>query len=359
MIRVMFDGDAVGETESMPSGEGQPSSASAIALRSALTDRFGRVHTYLRISVTDRCNFRCVYCMPPEGIAWRPREEILTFEEIVRVARVFVRLGVAKLRLTGGEPTVRHGIESLIAALAAIPGLRTLAMTTNGFRLRENARTYREAGLTGINVSLDSLQRDRFRQITRRDALSEVLAGLDAALAAGYEKVKLNTVVMAGVNDDELLDFVELARDRPLHVRFIEFMPFHDNGWSEGGVFPLARMREIIQKRHSLEPVPGEPNAVAREWRVPGFEGTIGFIASMTESFCSGCNRIRLTADGQVKSCLFSPAESNLRDLLRAGASDSEIEAHIRAALWLKPREHPPMEVLAALENRSMIEIGG
>ena len=343
----------------MPGGEGQPSSGSEVALGSPLTDRFGRVHSYLRVSVTDRCNFRCVYCMPPQGIEWRPREEILTFEEIARVARVFVRLGVDKVRLTGGEPTVRHGIESLISALAGIPGLRTLAMTTNGFRLREHARTYREAGLKGLNISLDSLRRDRFRQITRRDVLDDVLAGLDAALAAGYQKVKLNTVVMAGVNEDELLDFVELARYRPLHVRFIEFMPFHNNGWSEGGVFPLARMREIIGTRYSLEPVPARPDAVAREWRIPGFEGTIGFIASMTESFCSGCNRIRLTADGQVKSCLFSPAESNLRNVLRAGASDEELEARIRKALWLKPKEHPPMEVLAAQENRSMVEIGG
>lgn len=330
-----------------------------MALRSPLFDRFGRVHSYLRISVTDRCNFRCVYCMPAEGIEWRPREDILTFEEIVRVTRVFVRLGVDKVRLTGGEPTLRRGIEHLISALAALPGVRTLAMTTNGFRLREHAHTYREAGLTGINVSLDSLRRERFLQITRRDALDNVLAGLDAALAAGYEKVKLNTVVMAGVNEDELLDFVELARDRPLHVRFIEFMPFHNNGWSEGGVFPLARMREIIGSRYSPEPMHVEPNAVAREWRIPGFQGTIGFIASMTESFCSGCNRIRLTADGQVKSCLFSPAESNLRDVLRSGASDDELEERIRTALWLKPKEHPPMEVLSALENRSMIEIGG
>ncbi|GMV37601.1 MAG: cyclic pyranopterin monophosphate synthase [Fimbriimonadales bacterium] len=343
----------------MPGGDELASSGRNIAERSPLTDRFGRVHSYLRISVTDRCNFRCVYCMPPEGIEWRCREELLTFEEIVRLARVFVRLGVDKVRLTGGEPTVRRGIESLLSALAGLPGLHTLAMTTNGFRLREQARIYREAGLTNINVSLDSLRRDRFEQITRRDALDDVLAGLDAALSVGFRKVKINTVVMAGVNDDELLDFVDLARDRPLHVRFIEFMPFHNNGWSVGGVFPLARMREVIGGRYSLEPVRAEPNAVAREWRIPGFEGTIGFIASMTESFCSECNRIRLTADGQIKSCLFSPAESNLRDVLRTGASDDELEARIRTALWLKPKEHPPMEVLAAQENRSMIEIGG
>jgi molybdenum cofactor biosynthesis protein A len=323
-----------------------------------LIDRFNRKHTYLRISVTDRCNFRCVYCMPAAGIAWREREEILTFEEIERLARIFVRLGVDKIRLTGGEPTVRKNLEHLVERLAALQ-IKSLLMTTNGYVLPEKAALYRNAGVTGLNVSLDTLREDRFRQITRTTNFGRVMQGIDAALEAGFDSVKINMVVMKGVNEDELLDFVELAREKPVTVRFIEFMPFRDNGWHKGDLYPYRQMLEDIQAQHKIAPLPGEASAVGKDWMIEGFAGTIGFVTSMTDSFCGGCNRVRLTADGQIKSCLFSPAEQSLRDLMRAGVSDDELEKRIRLALWMKPKEHPPMEQLLASNDRSMIEIGG
>jgi GTP 3',8-cyclase len=324
-----------------------------------LRDSFGRRHNYLRISVTDRCNFRCVYCMPAHGLVWREREEILTFEEIERLARIFARRGVDKIRLTGGEPTARKGLEGLIERLARIEGVRSLLMTTNGSTLARRAQIYRDAGITGLNVSLDTLREDRFREITRRAGLGQVRDGIEAALAAGFDTVKVNVVVMKGVNDDELLDFVELARERPLNVRFIEFMPFRDNGWGRGGLVPYREMRARIEERHRMEPIQTGPSAVGKDWRVEGFVGTLGFVTSMTESFCGGCNRIRLTADGQIKNCLFSAEEQNLRDLMRAGADDAQIERRIEEALARKWKEHPPMDELLKLGNRSMIEIGG
>ncbi len=326
---------------------------------SALFDRFGRRHNYLRISITDRCNFRCVYCMPAEGLVWKEREEILTFEEIERAARLFVRLGVDKIRLTGGEPTVRRGLEGLIERLASIDGVRSLLMTTNGLTLRDHAVPYRRAGLTGLNISLDSLKRDRFAEIARRDRLDDVLCGIERAIEAGFAPLKINVVVMAVINEDEILDFVEFVRHRPINVRFIEFMPFKGNGWKTAGVFPYARMRSEIEGRHPLIPIGNEPTSVAKDFGIEGFVGTVGFVTSMSDSFCSGCNRIRLTADGQIKSCLFSPAESDLREALRSGASDSGLEALVRQALERKPKEHPPMEELLQVDNRSMIQIGG
>lgn len=324
-----------------------------------LVDRFRRVHSYLRISLTDRCNFRCVYCMPPEGIAWRERDEILTFEEIIRLSRLFVKLGIDKIRLTGGEPTVRKGLPSLIRELRSIPGLKHLCMTTNGVLLADRAQEYEDAGLDSVTISIDSLQKERFAAIARRDHLESVLRAIDEAERVGFEPIKLNVVLMSSVNEDEVLDFVDFVKDRRLNVRFIEYMPFKGNGWSQAGLVPYAAMRGTVEERYTLDPIATHPSAVAKDFRIRGHQGTVSFITSMTEDFCAGCNRIRLTADGSIKSCLFSQAELNLRDPMRAGLTDEEVEARIRAALWLKPKGHPPMEELMEMDNRTMIEIGG
>jgi GTP 3',8-cyclase len=345
-----------------PSARTAPSRGAAAALpadggAAPLVDSFGRRHTYLRISVTDRCNFRCVYCMP-EDVQWQQREEILSYEEIVRLAELFVGLGVEKIRLTGGEPTVRRDFERLLRGVAGT-GVRHLLMTTNGYRLAERAEEWRAAGLQGLNISLDTLRADRFAEITRTKHFDRVMSGIEAAIAAGYAPLKINVVVMAGVNDDEILDFVEFARERPVNVRFIEFMPFQGNGWSVTEVYPYRRMLEVIRSRHAIHPLGNLPGDVARDFAVEGFVGTLGFVTSMTESFCEACNRIRLTADGQIKSCLFGPAEEDLRQALRSGADDAELEERIRWALWRKPEAHPPMEELAAAPNRAMVQIGG
>ncbi len=328
-------------------------------MREPMIDRFGRKHTYLRVSVTDRCNFRCVYCMPPEGIAWRERDEILDYEEIVRLTRLMAEMGVDKVRLTGGEPTVRKNVEWLIAEVARVPGVRSLLMTTNGFRLPKMAAAYREAGLTGLNVSLDTLRPDRFREITRTDKFETVWEGIQAALELGFSPMKINVVAMAGVNEDELLDFVELTREQKLNVRFIEFMPFDDNGWTKGALYPYRKMREDIERVHPLEPVPAEPTAVAKDFRVPGFKGTVSFVTSMTEDFCGSCNRIRLTAEGALKPCLFSPLEVSLRDPMRRGASDDELAEIIVSTVLRKPKGHEELDVLPLLKNRAMVSIGG
>lgn len=296
--------------------------------------------------------------MPPDGLEWKHRTELLSFEEIERVARLFVACGVKKIRLTGGEPTLRKDLPALVSRLARLP-IEALLMTTNGYRIGRDADTYRRAGLTGLNISLDTLRPDRFQELTLRDAFDEVFAGIEAALQAGFDSVKVNVVVMQGVNEDEILDFAELTRYRPLTVRFIEFMPFEGNGWQRASLYPYARMRSDIASRYELVPVETEFGAVGKDFRIPGFAGSIGFVTSLTESFCDSCNRIRLTAEGRVKPCLFSPLERDLREPLRAGASDLELEAIVRAALDEKPKEHPPMDHLARLKNRSMVLIGG
>jgi len=324
-----------------------------------LMDAHGRRHNYLRVSLTDRCNFRCLYCMPAEGVEWKPREEILTLEEIERLVRVFARMGIDKVRLTGGEPTVRKGFLGLVENVCAIEGIEKVAITTNATRLEEIAPGLKRAGLTGINISLDSLQRARFAEITRRDAFDEVMAGIEAAIAAEIESIKLNVVVLPGTNDDELVDFVEFVRDRPIQVRFIEFMPFLGNNWKVERVIGYREMRERIEAKHEMVPMPGEPTDVAKEFRIEGFTGTVGFVTSVTESFCGGCNRIRLTADGKFKTCLFLPARSSLRDMMRNGEADEALAATIRADLQTKWAGHPPMTQWSQLDNRSMVEIGG
>ncbi len=297
--------------------------------------------------------------MPNENAEWRQRDEILTFEEILRIARLLVDNGVTKIRLTGGEPLVRSNVKLLVRELAQIRGLQTLAMTTNGTLLAQYAAELHSNGLHRLNISLDSLREDRFEIITGQRKLANVLAGIEAAVTAGFEKIKLNVVSMRGQNDDEVDDFIEFARSRELHIRFIEFMPFSGNRWAREHVIPWRELLDRIRLRHDLIPISNSDSDVARVFSIPGHRGTIGFISPLSDEFCSGCNRLRLTADGSIKSCLLYPAEVNLRNMMRAGATDQELLQVISGALMQKHLSHPPVEELVQLDNRCMSEIGG
>lgn len=298
--------------------------------------------------------------MPPEGVPLQPRAQILTFEEIERLARLFVTAGVTKIRLTGGEPLVRQDVEVLVERLGQIDGLRTLALTTNGLLLSKKLPRLQAAGVNLLNISLDTLRPDRFQQITRRAGFGLVLRALDDALAAGYAPVKLNCVVMRGFNEDELGDFVALTEHRPIEVRFIEYMPFDGNGWADTRLMPYTEMMSHIEARFpGLVRVPDRPNDTSKTYQVPGFRGRVGFITSMSEHFCGSCNRLRLTADGHLKVCLFGAAEVSLRDALRAGGTDADLLTIIQAAVQRKKAAHAGMYEIAQRENRPMILIGG
>ena len=325
----------------------------------ALVDGFGRVHRDLRISVTDRCNFRCTYCMPAEGLPWTSRDELLTYEELTRVARLCVeRFGFDGIRLTGGEPTVRAGLEVLVAQLADL-GV-DLALTTNGTRLTTMAPSLVDAGLRRINISLDSLRADRFAEITRRDELDVVLAGIDAAVAAGLDPVKINCVAMRGVNDDELVDFADFGRRLGVTVRFIEFMPLDAQGeWERARVLTKAEIVETIAAVHPVEPVPGRGTEPAARFRYLDGKGEFGVIPSVTEAFCDSCDRVRLTADGMLRHCLFATRELDLRALLRSGATDDDLAAAITAEVGAKWAGHQIDQVHFIRPARSMSQIGG
>jgi cyclic pyranopterin phosphate synthase len=325
---------------------------------SDLTDGFGRVHRDLRISVTDRCSFRCTYCMPEEGLPWLPREEILTFEEIERVARLCVeRFGFRSIRLTGGEPTVRASLPGLVQRLAALDV--DLSMTTNGATLGILAPALRAAGLRRVNVSCDSLRPERFAALTRRDALPAVLEGIDAALAAGLAPVKLNVVCIEGVNDDEVVDFARFGRERGVEVRFIEFMPLDaDHTWERGSVVPGERIVAAIDAVFPLRPeVRGsEP---AETWAYVDGGGRVGVIPSVTAPFCARCDRVRLTADGRLRNCLFSVGETDLRGLLRGGTDDDELAEAVRRCVAGKAAGHGIGTATFVAPPRSMSQIGG
>jgi GTP 3',8-cyclase len=327
-----------------------------------LIDPFDRVVRDLRISVTDRCNFRCTYCMPEEGMDWLPRSDILSFEELERVARICVeRFGFTGIRLTGGEPTVRAHLPVLVEKLA---GLDTdLAMTTNGATLALMAADLKRAGLRRINVSLDSLQRERFLALTKRDRLDEVLAGIDAAVAAGFDPVKVNVVLMRGVNDDEILDFARFGRAKGVGIRFIEWMPLDAQGaWNDRIVVTYDEIVRVLQAEFDLEPVPGRGSQPAERFRYldDGANGSeIGVIASVTRSFCGDCDRVRLTAEGQFRNCLFAVRETDLRSLLRGGATDDEVADAIRADVGHKWAGHSIGQVTFVKPPRSMSQIGG
>jgi GTP 3',8-cyclase len=324
-----------------------------------LVDPFGRTVRDLRISVTDRCNFRCQYCMPHEGMQWLPRAELLTFEEIERVARVCVeRFGVNGIRITGGEPTVRAHLPVLIDKLSRLGA--DLAMTTNGATLVLMAGDLRHAGLARINISCDSLRPDRFEAITRRNALDAVLEGIDAALDAGFDPVKVNCVLMRGINDDEVVDFATFGRERGVVVRFIEFMPLdasHD--WGMDKVVPAAEVMAAIDAVYPIEALPVRGDQPAERFVYRDGGGEVGVIGSVTRSFCSSCDRVRLTAEGQFRNCLFAIRETDLRAILRGGGSDDDLAAAIEADVGTKWAGHSIGKVVFIRPERSMSQIGG
>jgi cyclic pyranopterin phosphate synthase len=330
-------------------------------MSAALQDSHGRAITDLRVSVTDRCNFRCQYCMPAEGLEWLDRADVLSFEEIDRVVRLLVEMGVDSVRLTGGEPLVRRELALLVSMLARIEGLDDLSLTTNGYLLERDAAALAGAGLRRINVSIDSLQRDRFFRLTRRDALPRVLRGLETVAAQpGIERVKVNALAIRGFTEEEVLPFCEFARQHGFQVRFIEFMPLDaDHTWTPERVLTGAETRAIIESRFELEEVPRESAATARVFRFADGKGEIGLVSPVSEPFCSDCNRIRLTADGQFRTCLFSIRETDLREPLRNGASDGELADLIRAAVRRKELKHRVNEPGFVQPERTMSAIGG
>jgi GTP 3',8-cyclase len=320
--------------------------ADAMPVDGPLVDRYGRVHDDLRISVTDRCNLRCVYCMPEEGLSFLRKDQLLTFDEITRVARVARSLGVTALRITGGEPLVRKGLPALIARLAAL-GFEDLALTTNGTELAGMAEKLASAGLRRVNVSCDSLRPERFSAIRRRGVLSVILRSMDAAESAGLTPVKVNVVLLRGRNDDEILDFASFARATGRIVRFIEFMPLDaQGGWDRT---QLVAGREVFDRISACWPLEPLPDAT----------GEIGFISSVTEPFCGSCNRLRLTADGALRNCLFTNEEQTVRDILRNDGTDAELSLLLRAAVWAKHPGHGINEPGFLSPARSMSMIGG
>jgi cyclic pyranopterin phosphate synthase len=325
-----------------------------------LVDGFGRVVTDLRVSVVDRCNFRCTYCMPAEGLPWLSRRELMTVDEIERMARILVGLGVREVKLTGGEPTVRPQLVDIVRRIRGIDAALDISLTTNGYLLDRLAGALRDAGLDRVTVSCDSLLRHRFAEMTRRDALAQVLAGVRAAGDAGLDPVKINCVVIGGTNDDEALSFARLARETGMEVRFIEYMPLDaERAWEQGRVVPSAELRSRIEAAFPLVAEDDGPHPAARYLFADGAPGAVGFISSVTEPFCDTCNRVRVTADGQFRSCLFALEETDLRGPLRAGASDEDLRSLVRKAVaskWAGHRIGRPDFVRPA---RSMSMIGG
>jgi len=338
-----------------------------------LRDRFLRTIDYLRISITDRCNLRCVYCMPSEGICPATHTDILRYEEITRIARIAVRLGVRKIRLTGGEPLTRRNIAFLISSIKNIEGVKDLSLTTNGIFLEKSARKIAEAGLDRVNVSLDSLKAERYSQLTRGGNLDSVMKGLEAARQAGLKPIKINMVPIRGINDDEIASFARMTIDTEYQVRFIECMPSANiDFWSPDKYITTDEIKKIIDPLGTLMPVRIRKNGPSKYFGFKGAKGVIGFISALTHHFCNDCNRLRLTADGKLRPCLFSETEIDLKSAIRRGASDDEIERLLRLSIALKPEGHmignrqyaPAMEVpentaeenadLQSLINRSM-----
>jgi len=332
-----------------------------VPVRDQLLDGHGRAIGDVRVSVTDRCNFRCQYCMPAEGLPWLERDGILRFEEIARLVALLASMGVRDVRLTGGEPLVRRDFPRLAAMLAGIEDVRELSVTTNGYLLQRDAAALVAAGVDRFNVSIDSLQRDRFFAMTRRDALAQVLRGLEALAAfPAAHPIKLNAVAVRGFTEEEIPAFARFAREHPYEVRFIEFMPLDgDRAWRPESVLCGEEIRAAIDALHPLEPEPREPHATARVYRFADGRGRIGFVNPVSEPFCGDCDRIRLTADGRLRTCLFSLHETDLRGPLRAGASDDELEAIVRGAVWRKELKHRVNEPGFVQPARTMSAIGG
>ncbi len=328
-----------------------------------LVDSYGRRIRNLRVSVTDRCNFRCVYCMPAEGLAWAPKADILSYEEIERLVRVMVGMGVEEVRLTGGEPLVRRDLPSLVRRLSSIEGLRGLSLTTNGYLLKERARELAEAGLRRINVSLDTLDADKFHTLTRRDAFPRVLEGLaEIARYPQVSPIKINAVAIRDFSEDEVLAFAALARREPYEIRWIEFMPLDaDQTWTRDDVLTGNEIKALIETVYPLEQVTGgDPSSTSRVYRfADGVPGTVGFINPVSEPFCAQCDRVRLTAEGSFRTCLFSTVETDLRTPLRSDISDEALGELIRGAVWEKELKHFIGDTRFKRANRSMSMIGG
>ena len=329
---------------------------------SPLVDSFGRLHDNLRISVTDRCNIRCFYCMPESGVEFLERDEILSFEEIERFVRVAVRLGITKLRVTGGEPLVRKDLPVLIGKLASIPGIQDLALTTNAVLLGEMAKPLYDAGLRRINVHLDTLDRERFRRITRRDDLDRALAGIETSLSLGYGPVKLNAVAVKGLTEPDIVPIAHYCRERGIEPRFIEFMPLDAQQlWDRSRVLTADEMIRTLSREISpLMEIPDrDPRAPATEYQYSDGNGRVGFIASVTRPFCMNCNRLRLTSDGKMRYCLFAIEEANIKALLRSGADDDDVAAMIRANVQEKWAGHEINSIRFVPPPRPMYAIGG
>ncbi|MEA2353965.1 MAG: 3,8-cyclase [Solirubrobacteraceae bacterium] len=330
-------------------------------MREPLEDGHGRLIGDVRISVIDRCNFRCQYCMPAEGLPWIDRADLLTFEEIERVVRILSGMGVGDVRLTGGEPLVRRELWRLVGMLKSIDEVEEISLTTNGYLLERQAESLVRAGVDRFNVSIDSLQRDRFFEQTRRDSLPQVLRGIEAlARFPEAHPIKVNAVAIRGFTEQEILPFARFAREQPYEIRFIEFMPLDgDRNWKADDVLTGREIRDAIHAAYPLEPEPREPSATARTYRFADGRGRIGFINPVSEPFCGDCNRIRLTADGKLRTCLFSLNETDLRGPMREGASDAELERVVRAAVWRKELKHHVGEPGFIQPARSMSAIGG
>jgi GTP 3',8-cyclase len=327
-----------------------------------LIDSLGRVHTNLRISVTDRCNIRCFYCMPEENVRFRPRHEILSFEEIERFARVAAAMGVNKLRLTGGEPLVRSGLPKLVERLAAIEGIHDIALTTNGILLEEHAQALKDAGLARINISLDALTEETFRKIARRDGLDRVLAGIQAAKRVGFTKIRLNAVAIKGITEPEVVPLARFAREQGMEMRFIEFMPLDaDDNWQQSQVLSGEEIRRQIEE--AIGPLEAaerpDPSQPATDFRFTDGGGTIGFINPVTQPFCEDCNRLRITAEGQVRNCLFSTVEWDARAVMRGGGSDEELADLVRDCVRAKKPGHGIDSAEFVKPERAMYQIGG
>jgi len=326
-----------------------------------MADSFNRPITYLRVSVTDKCNLRCVYCMPESGLPWLERNELLSYEEIVAIVRAAASAGVRAVRLTGGEPLVRRNLERLIEGIAAVPGIEDIALSTNAVLLEEQLPALVAAGLRRVNISLDTLREDRFEQIARRPGLASVLRGIDAAIAGGLMPVKLNCVIMRGVNDDEIEAFAELTRERAIYVRFIEVMPVRENLDLQAGTYLSSDdILERVRRIGSLEPASGPPgNGPARYFAFANAPGAIGVISPLSHDYCERCNRVRLSADGRLRLCLFGDQHVDLRTPLRAGASTEELASLLRAAMHIKPERHHLKLGESSSRMRAFSEIGG
>jgi cyclic pyranopterin phosphate synthase len=324
-------------------------------------DKKNRRIDYLRISVTDRCNMRCVYCMPTDGVRSLGHDEVLSYEEILRVARVAAALGISKIRLTGGEPLIRRGLTGLIRELSELKGITDLSLTTNGTLLEAKAGELRDAGITRINVSLDSLKPDRFTELTRGGDLGKVIAGIEKAASLGFTPIKINMVPVRGINDDEIEGFARLTIDKPYHIRFIEFMPIGDRKlWDETIVIPSSEVMDRISRIGEIEPVGKEgEKGPATLFRLPGAKGILGFISPISDHFCGSCNRLRLTADGKLRPCLFAESEIDLKTPMRTGCDDEEIARLMVVALDVKPEGHQLAEGVKKRYSRTMSRIGG